>query len=385
MIGTAASRLLRSTALVTCSLGALLAAPAVSQASGTITPLYGNLHPFYGNLHPFYGNLHPFSADVSTTYGDVTPFYGNLHPFYGNLHPFTAATDPASVAFYGASSSNDYWGQGVNNPFTWVPKAGASNQIGSLNYIQYSQIGGFWTNQTNTWLPLWQTWQTAQDNIAAASSATSAATNALTSATSSSAAASAAVSAAAAQTAAADKATSAAKDATNNAKTAAQKTAAANATAAAASATAAAASATTSANNAQTAAASAMTSANNQVAAANAQSTTAYSAIKSVSTNLQSLFFGTGGAANSPSASLATFWAAEIASRPKGQWGAINGVSQNYNRIVSKEIYKVLKPYGAVLTLDATGSPVIDLTSTANVKALAQATAGDQAQIYSNI
>ena len=52
-IGKAATRLLRSTALVTCSLGALLAAPAVSQASGSITPYYGNLHPFYGNLHPF--------------------------------------------------------------------------------------------------------------------------------------------------------------------------------------------------------------------------------------------------------------------------------------------------------------------------------------------
>ena len=391
-IGSAASRLLRSTALVTCSLGALLAAPAVSQASGSITPYYGSLHPFYGSLHPFYGSLHPFSADVSTTYGDVTPFYGSLHPFYGSLHPFTANTPGASTtddAFYAATMSNAYWGQGAFNPFTWVPKAGAANQVGPLNVVQFSQIGGFWSNQTSAWLPLWQTWQSAQDNsasaIAAANSATASATAAAASAASASASATAAVQAAAAQTDAAKNASDAARDATDKAKTAAQKTAAANQTAAAASATAAAASATAAAKNAQTAAASATASANNQVLAANAQTKSAYAPIQSVSANLQSLFFGAGGAANSPTASLATFWAAEIASRPKGPWGAINGVSQNYNRIVSNEIYKVLKPYGAVLTLDASGVPVIDLTSTANVKALAQATAGDQAQIYSNI
>ena len=392
-IGKAATRLLRSTALVTCSLSALLAAPAVSQASGSITPYYGSLHPFYGSLHPFYGSLHPFSADVSTTYGDVTPFYGSLHPFYGSLHPFTANTPGGSSnddAFYAATMSNSYWGQGAFNPFTWLPTGGTSKQVGPLNYVQFSQIGGFWSNETSAWMPLWQTWQTAQDNsasaIAAASSATAAATSAYSSAASATASATAAVNSAAAQTAAAAAATAAAKDATSKAQTTAQKTAAANATAAAASATAAAASATAAAKGAQTAAASAMATANNQVLAANAQTTSAYAAISSVSANLQSLFFGTGGAANSPTASLATFWSAEIASRPVGQWGWYKNKSQSYQTIVANEIYKVLKAYGAVATLDGNGNATaIDLTSTANVKALAQATSGDQAQIYSNI
>ena len=278
MIGKAASRLLRSTALVSCSLGALLAAPAVSQASGTISPLYGNLHPFYGNLHPFYGNLHPFSADVSTTYGDVTPFYGNLHPFYGNLHPFTAATDTASLAFYGASQSNAYWGPGILNPFTWSPKAGASSQVGPLNYVQYSQIGGFWTNETNAWLPLWQQWQTAQ--------------------------------------------------------------------------------------------------ANNKAAAGAAPSNAATD-FKTLATSLQSFFFNASGTANTSTASLLTFWDQEITSQPK---------NATLTKVVAAQVYNILKPYGGVATINANGVvTAIDLTSAANVKALAQTTASDQALLYSNI
>lgn len=77
-LSQAASRLLRTTAMVSCSLGALLTAPAASYASGTITPEFGRLHPFFGRLHPFFGRLHPFSADVSVTYGEVTPFFGQI-------------------------------------------------------------------------------------------------------------------------------------------------------------------------------------------------------------------------------------------------------------------------------------------------------------------
>ena len=302
MIGKAAKRLLRSTALVSCSLGALLAAPAVSQASGTITPYYGALHPFYGALHPF----------------------------YGALHPFTAATDTASVAFYGTTSSNAYWGQGAFNPFTWVPNGGSSKQVGPLNYVQYSQIGGFWTNETNAWLPLWQTWQTAQDNSAAAATATA--------------------------NAAALRASAAA--ATAAAKTQADK------------------------NNAL----AFTTAANGATTAATTQTANAAAALQTVSSSLQSFFFGSVGTANATNASLATFWTAEIASRPKGFYGSNNGINQIYQRVVANEIYKILKPYGAVAQLTQTGNAMsIDLTSTANINALAQSTASDQAQLYSNI
>eukprot|EP01037_Dinobryon_pediforme_P020662 gene20662-21340_t len=321
MIGKAATRLLRSTALVTCSLGALLAAPTVSQASGTITPYYGSLHPFYGSLHPFYGSLHPFSADVSTTYGDITPFYGSLHPFYGSLHPFTAATDTASVAFYGTSQSNAYWGPGILNPFTWVPTGGTNNQVGPLNYVQYGQIGGFWTNETNTWLPLWQQWQTSQDNSAAAATAT--------------ANAAALTAAAAADTAAA--------------KTPAAKSAAGSETAAAAAAT----------------------------VAADAQSRNASAAAQALGASLQSFFFGASGKANTSTASLLTFWDQEITSQPK---------AATLTKVVAAQVYNILKPYGGVATINGNGVvTAIDLTSAANVKALAQTTASDQALLYSNI
>lgn len=277
-IGTAASRLLRSTALVTCSLGALLAAPAASQASGTITPEFGHLHPFFGHLHPFFGHLHPFSADVSLTYGDVTPFFGTVQPYFGHLHPFTAATDTASLAFYSASQSNDYWGPGVLNPFTWVPTGGTGKQVGPLNYVQYSQIGGFWTNETNTWLPLWQQWQTAQTN--------------------------------------------------NTAK-------------------------------------------------AGAAPSNAATDFKTLATSLQSFFFGASGTANTSTASLLTFWDKEITSQPK---------NATLTKVVAAQVYNILKPYGGVATINGNGVVTgIDLTDPKNVAALAQTTAGDQAQLYSNV
>ena len=315
-IGKAATRLLRSTALVTCSLGALLAAPAVSQASGSITPYYGNLHPFYGNLHPFYGNLHPFSADVSATYGDITPFYGNLHPFYGNLHPFTAATDPASLAFYSTNKENNYWGPGILNPFTWSP-----GQSGPLNVIQYGQIGGFWTNETNTWLGLWQTWQTAQANSAAAATATASA---------------------AAMTTSANAATAAAK-------TQADKTAALNLTVAAQTAT----------------------------TAAKTQTLNAAAATNSLGSSLQTFFFTASGAVNATNATLAQFWSGEIKSRPGST--TFNAVVANeIYKILAPHGGVATLNGNKVAT-------AIDLTNPANIAALAATTPEDQAQLYSNI
>ena len=320
-----ASKLARNAILASCSIGALLAAPGVSLANGSILPDGGHLQPFFsitasgGHLQPFFavtadgGHLQPFtdgfSANINTVYGEtplfaqINPFGGHLQPFGGHLQPFgghlqpfdTAATAPQSDlytgttndAFWGANRDVTYWDPAAGsmvtktvafNPFTWTPSTDSTKRVGNLSYVQYGQIAGFWNSETAGWTNLWSQWAAAQANNKAVTGA-----------------------------------------APSNAAT----------------------------------------------------------DFKSLATALQTHFFGQSGTANTPNASLSTFWANEVASHTG---------NETYQTVVANEIYKILKPYGAVARTDEDRGVIsIDLTSAANIKALAQATAADQALLYSNV
>ena len=142
----------RLLALATVSLTAMAGAgQALADGGGVVTPFYGNVRPFYGNIRPFYGNVRPFYGNVRPFYGNVRPFWGNIRPFWGDISPFTAATDAQSVAFFGPTKSDAFWGTGNANPYTHNPNSN----------VNYSQIAGFWNTEAGSWDQVQSLWASA--------------------------------------------------------------------------------------------------------------------------------------------------------------------------------------------------------------------------------
>ena len=145
----------RLVALATVSLAALAGAgQALAAGGGSVTPFYGNIRPFYGNIRPFYGNIRPFYGNIRPFYGNIRPFWGNIRPFWGDTNPFMAATDAQSVAFFGPTKSDAFWGSGDSNPYTSSPS----------KYVNYSQIAGFWNTEGANWAQVQGLWANAQSD-----------------------------------------------------------------------------------------------------------------------------------------------------------------------------------------------------------------------------
>ena len=145
----------RLVALATVSLAALAGAgQALAAGGGSVTPFYGNIRPFYGNIRPFYGNIRPFYGNIRPFYGNIRPFWGNIRPFWGDTNPFMAATDAQSVAFFGPTKSDAFWGAGNANPYTHNPNSN----------VNYSQIAGFWNTEAGSWDQVQSQWANAQSD-----------------------------------------------------------------------------------------------------------------------------------------------------------------------------------------------------------------------------
>ncbi len=145
---------LKLAAVATASLGAMMAAGQANAGGGSVTPFYGNIRPFYGNIRPFYGNIRPFYGNIRPFYGNIRPFWGNIRPFWGDANPFIAATDSGSVAFFGATKSDAFWGSGNSNPYAHNPNPN----------VVYSQIAGFWSSEENNWEYVQNLWSNANSD-----------------------------------------------------------------------------------------------------------------------------------------------------------------------------------------------------------------------------
>ena len=147
MTRISAKRAFKLAAITTVSLAALTGA-GQAMADGSVTPSYGNIRPFYGNIRPFYGNIRPFYGNIRPFYGNIRPFWGNIRPFWGDSNPFISATDAQSVAFFGPTKSDAFWGSGNSNPYTHNPNSN----------VAFSQIAGFWNTEAASWDQVQSLW-----------------------------------------------------------------------------------------------------------------------------------------------------------------------------------------------------------------------------------